>query len=490
MLFNSYIFILLFLPLCLLGYFGLNHFKQYKLAQVFLLGMSLWFYGYFNLSYLWIILASVGVNFCIYKLMEKVNTQGKRKMFLGLGLAFDIGILFYFKYFNFFIENVNALFKQDFNLLNIVMPLGISFFTFQQISFIVDAYRKEVPDYHILDYACFVTFFPQLIAGPIVSHNELVPQFGDVSKKKFQWENMAPGIYLFILGLGKKVLLADNLGNAVNFGVLSWPALNSLDLIIVMLAYTFQIYFDFSGYCDMAIGIGKMFNIDLPLNFNSPYHACTIEEFWNRWHMTLTRFLTKYIYIPLGGNRKGKVRTWINVFLVFLISGFWHGANWTFVLWGCLHGVASVMNKAFKKYIDKIPSAINWIVTFVFLNFTWLLFRVSSIETAYEIIKRIFTGGFGRCLYEFTQSVYMPEANKLVSVLFKVTGVDLSLLCPEWILITLLVISFVLIFLKRNAYEEMKRFKPTVIRMIFACIILVWSVISLSGVSTFLYFDF
>ena len=490
MLFNSYIFILLFLPICLLGYFGFNHLKQYKTAQAFLLGMSLWFYGYFNADYVWIILVSVAVNYGIYQWISRSDSQKKRKLFLGLGLVFDIGLLFYFKYFNFFIDNVNTVFKQDFNLLNIVMPLGISFFTFQQISFIVDAYRKEVPNYHILDYACFVTFFPQLIAGPIVSHSELVPQFADLSKKKFRWDNLAPGMYLFILGLGKKVLLADSLGNAVNYGILSWTSLHSWDLILVMLAYTFQIYFDFSGYCDMAVGIGKMFNIELPLNFNSPYKACTIDAFWDRWHMTLTRFLTKYIYIPLGGNRKGKIRTYLNVFLVFLISGFWHGANWTFVLWGCLHGAASVMNKAFKKYISKIPSFINWIVTFVFLNFTWLLFRAHSIEMFGDITKRIFEGDFRRCTYELTQSVYMPEANKFVVLFLKLTGVNLSFVTPEWILITLLVISFILILWKRNAFEEMKRFKPTVIRMLFACVILVWSIMSLSGVSTFLYFDF
>lgn len=489
MLFNSYIFLLFFLPICILGYFGFNYFKKYKIAQVFLLGMSLWFYGYFNVSYLGIILSSVAINFAVYKIMEKINNPKGRKAVLGAGIVFNVGLLFYFKYFNFFIENVNAVFQKDFNLLNIVMPLGISFFTFQQISFIVDAYRKEVPQYGLLNYACFVTFFPQLIAGPIVNHNELVPQFYDLSKKKFQWDNFAPGVYIFVLGLGKKVLLADTLGQAVNYGYLSWPALNSTDIIVVMLAYTFQIYFDFSGYCDMAIGIGKMFNIDLPLNFNSPYHAKTIGEFWERWHMTLTRFLTKYIYIPMGGNRKGKIRTCLNVFLVFLISGFWHGASWTFVLWGVLHGIASVMNKALHKYISKIPAVINWIFTFIFLNFTWLLFRAKTLEEAFDLIKVLFTGSFGTVSRHFAESVYIVEA-KIVSGLMKSVGIDLTLYCPGWMLILLLVVSFIIIFLKKNSYEEMKRFKPTFTRMIMIWIILVWSILSFSGVSTFLYFDF
>lgn len=489
MLFNSYIFILLFLPLCLMGYFGFNHFKKYNMAQIFLLGMSLWFYGYFNAGYLLIILSSIAVNYLIYKIMEKSDVPKRRKLCLSVGIIFNVGVLFYFKYCNFFIENVNQIFKTDFNLLNIVMPLGISFFTFQQISFIVDSYRKEVPKYNFLNYACFVTFFPQLIAGPIVSHNELIPQFADISKKKFQWDNMAPGIYIFVLGLGKKVLLADTLGLAVNYGFLAWPALNSIDMILVMLAYTFQIYFDFSGYCDMAIGIGKMYNIDLPLNFNSPYHAKTIEEFWDRWHMTLTRFLTKYIYIPLGGNRKGKIRTYINVFLVFLISGFWHGASWTFVLWGALHGIASVINKALKKYILKVPKFINWILTFIFLNFTWLLFRAGTLETAADLIKVVFSGMNGGITKGLAESVYIVEA-KMLSRLIKIVGVDLSFYCPGWSLILLLIISFLLISFKRNSYEEMKRFKPTFWRMAVTWILLVWSVLSFSGVSSFLYFDF
>lgn len=489
MLFNSYIFILMFLPLCLLGYFGLNHLKQYKVARFYLLGMSLWFYGFFNISYLWIIMISVGLNYLCYVCMRKISALGWRKVVLWSGLVFNVGILFYFKYFDFFIENINAIFKSDFNLLNIVMPLGISFFTFQQISFVVDAYRKEVPDYNLLDYACFVTFFPQLIAGPIVSHNELVPQFADISKKKFQWDNMAPGVYIFAMGLGKKVLLADTLGLAVNYGFLAWPALKSVDMVMVMLAYTFQIYFDFSGYCDMAIGIGKMFNIDLPINFNSPYHAKTIEEFWQRWHMTLTRFLTKYIYIPLGGNRKGKMRTYINVFLVFLISGFWHGANWTFVLWGVLHGMASVITKATNKYIVKIPAVVKWSVTFVFLNFTWLLFRAETIKDAFEMMKVLFLTRPGRVEKGLAESVYIVET-KIVSGILETVGMNLSSVWPAWVLLLLLTVSFVLILRRKNSYDEMKRFKPTLPRMIFAWIMLVWSILSFSGVSTFLYFDF
>ena len=209
----------------------------------------------------------------------------------------------------------------------------------------------------------FVTFFPQLVAGPIVLHSEIVPQFADKKKKKLNADNFAKGIMAFSFGLAKKVLIADTLGKVVNWGYLDVGALDRTNAIIVILCYTLQIYFDFSGYCDMATGIGKMFNIDLPMNFNSPYRAVTILDFWNRWHMTLTRFFTRYVYIPLGGNRKGKLRTYINVFIVFTVSGIWHGANWTFIVWGMVHGLFNIFTRIFKKYIDKLPKFINWFIS-------------------------------------------------------------------------------------------------------------------------------
>lgn len=275
------------------------------LAQIFLLCMSLWFYAYFNLEYLLIILISIISNYMFYLFFDRAREKKVRKVLLFLALATNIGVLFYFKYYNFFIENINILLKQDFPSQMILLPLGISFFTFQQISFVIDAYKEEMPRYGFINYASFVTFFPQLIAGPIVTHDELIPQFLDDSRKYFSWDNFAKGIYIFTLGLSKKVLIADTFGNAANWGFSNITELDTTNAALTMLFYTIQIYFDFSGYCDMAIGIGRMMNIDLPLNFNSPYKSLTITEFWNRWHMTLTRFFTKYIYIPLGGNQGG-----------------------------------------------------------------------------------------------------------------------------------------------------------------------------------------
>ena len=242
MLFNSYIFILLFLPVTLIGYYIFNKFKKYKLAKTFLLVMSIWFYAYFNITYLPIIITSIIFNFMIYKGMQKDKLN--KKILLIIGIIFNIGMLIYFKYFDFFIENINVLFKTDFALKHILLPLGISFFTFQQVSFVIDSYKQEVPSYKILDYALFVTFFPQLIAGPIVSHDEIVPQFEDLQNKKLNFDNFAKGIYAFTLGLAKKVLIADMFGKIVNYGFINAGGLNTTNAILVMLAYTFQIYFD------------------------------------------------------------------------------------------------------------------------------------------------------------------------------------------------------------------------------------------------------
>lgn len=484
MLFNSYIFILFFLPICLITYFMLNHFKKYTLAQVFLLIMSLWFYAYFNISYLVIILFSILFNYGIYTLFERSQKNKIRKLLLAIGLLANVSILIYFKYMDFFISNVNSIFSTNYSLLNVVLPLGISFFTFQQLSFVIDAYKREVPKYNLLHYASFVTFFPQLIAGPIVTHDELVPQFLDTEKKKINWDNLAKGIYIFVLGLAKKVLIADTFGIAVNYGYNNMSILDTTNAIIIMLAYTIQIYFDFSGYCDMAIGIGKMFNIDLPLNFNSPYKALTINEFWDRWHMTLTRFFTKYIYIPLGGSRKGKLKTYINVLIVFLVSGFWHGANWTFIIWGCLHGLFCVITRCFKKFFDALHPALNWLTTFIFVNITWIFFRATSIKQALQFIKRIAVFDFGPINSNILDCFKTTEFDFILH-LFKIeSGL------PCYMLGLLFILSIIIILGCKNAYKKMNLFKPSLMKVIITVVLLIWCIFSFSGVSTFLYFNF
>ena len=309
MLFNSYVFVLLFLPLCVTGYFLLNRFKA-EAANVFLLGMSLWFYGYLNPNYLAIICSSIVINYLLCLMMRRfgkeTSAQGRRKGILILGILINLGILGYFKYADFFISNFNAVFRKDVGLLRIALPLGISFFTFQQISYVVDTYHDSASATDFITYACYVSFFPQLVAGPIVTQDEFLPQFQNPRNRKVNWDNVAHGSYLFVLGLAKKVMIADIFGQVVETGYTVIPDLNSPSAMFFIFSYTMQIYFDFSGYCDMAMGIGKMFNVELPVNFDSPYRAIGIADFWKRWHVTLTRFFTKYVYIPLGGNRKGQ----------------------------------------------------------------------------------------------------------------------------------------------------------------------------------------
>lgn len=484
MLFNSFVFILLFMPLVIIGYFGFNKFGKYRLAEGFLLVMSLWFYGYFNPWYVLIIISSVLINFFAYKKITASAGTKVSKTFMIAAVVINVGILGYFKYMDFFIGNVNSVFRTNLPLLNIALPLGISFFTFQQISFVVDSYKGEVPKYDILDYACFVTFFPQLIAGPIVTHNELVPQFMDKAKKKIDWDNFGRGLYIFALGLAKKVIIADTFGLAVEYGYAVFDTLNSTEALVVILGYTLQIYFDFSGYCDMAIGAAKMLNMDLPLNFNSPYKAVTINEFWDRWHMTLTRFLTKYIYIPLGGSRKGKKRTLINVMIVFLVSGLWHGADWTFVFWGAIHGLFMVIARLTKRVYEKIPKIINWFITFVFVNIAWVFFRAESFVQANTVLKKLFAFNFGKVGDNMLAGFRRVEYKKVLAFIHLE---DRFHYVTMW---GLFAIAMVIALFGKNSYEQMKSDKAWGIKWVVALFLFVWCVFSLTGMSTFLYFNF
>ncbi len=484
MLFNSYIFVLVFLPLCILGYFGCNHFGRRTLGKVFLLGMSLWFYGYFHVEYLVLIMASILCNYLFYVLLGRALSTTRRKWLLAGALGLNVGILFYFKYFNFFLENLNGILGRNIALRSILLPLGISFFTFQQISFVIDAYKGEVPAYCFLDYACFVTYFPQLIAGPIVTHDELIPQLMDEERKRFRWDHFVRGMYLFAMGLGKKVLIADTFGNGVNWGFANMGELDSTNGLLVMLFYTIQIYFDFSGYCDMAVGLGQMMNLKLPLNFDSPYRAVTITEFWDRWHMTLTRFFTKYVYIPLGGSRRGTFRTCRNVMVVFLVSGLWHGANWTFVLWGACHGVCSVLTRLCKGCLERIPKGLRWFGTFLFLNVTWVLFRADTIGDAGVFLGKLLACEFGRVNESLTAAFYLPECQLLDSL------VPFTRACPEFFLLVFTAAALFLLFGVKNAYVWMEGFRPTVGRLLVTVVLLVWCICSFSGISTFLYFNF
>ena len=485
MLFNSYVFILLFLPLCLIGYFGLNHFRWYNLATAFLLGMSLWFYGYFNPKYLLIILSSIAVNYGLTWLMGKTAGRAARRVELLGALLFNFGILFYYKYFDFFISNVNSLLGAQIPLRHIVLPLGISFFTFQQVSYVIDAYRGQTGNYSFLQYAAYVAYFPQLIARRIVTHDELIPQFLEEDRKHFRWENFSPGMFLFVLGLAKKVLIADCFGKVADWGFGAIGSLGTLSAALVMLAYTFQIYFDFSGYCDMAMGLGKMMNFQLPANFDSPYRALSISEFWKRWHKTLTRFFTRYLYIPLGGSRKGLARTCRNVMIVFLASGLWHGAAWNFVLWGGIHGACMVLERLLGKRLERIPALLRWCGTFLVLHLTWVIVRAETLTDAFTFFGRLLGGS--TAVGGLTSAFQLPD----ITALFRLAlNMDVPSMVPKLVGAAFYAGALWMSLRRENAYDIAQRMKFGRASMVLTAVLLVWCVLSFSGISSFLYFNF
>lgn len=484
MRFNSYIFLLLFLPLTVTGYFLLHRAKKPTLAKSYLLAMSLWFYGFFDWHYLLIMVASIGVNFAMNRVMNCSKKPPVRRAAFWTGMLLNIGMLFYFKYTDFFISNINALFGTHVPLLHLVLPLGISFYTFQQLGYMIDSYKGKVPDYNFLDYALFVSFFPQLVAGPIVLHSEIAPQFADESKHKPQPENIFRGLYALGFGLAKKVLLADTLGNAVNWAYANIPSLNTTSALLAMLAYMLQIYLDFSGYCDIATGAALLFNIELPVNFKSPYRATTIAGFWERWHITLTRFFTTYVYIPLGGSRKGVARACLNTMIVFTISGFWHGAGWTYVLFGMAYGLMLVGCRIWKKQIAKTPAWVLYPITFLLNLFNISMFRANTISDAVQLWKRVFSCTFGKVNAAMSQSILITEIDIIMNRIF-------ASRLPEWLPLVLLT-AFCMYASTgmKNMSERLAVFKPTAGRAVIATVLIFWSVLSLSGVTTFLYFNF
>ena len=484
MLFNSYIFILLFFPVVLIGYYLTGRFGKLRMGNIFLIGMSLWFYGYYNPKYLFIICGSIIFNYIFSKLILARRNGKPGKWLTAAGVIVNVAIIFYFKYYDFFIENINAVFKTTFELYNIALPLGISFFTFQQISYIVDSYHGETEGYSFDEYALFVCYFPQLIAGPIVLHNELIPQFRDASKRSFNAENFGHGMYIFALGLFKKVLLADTLSKAVTWGFNDIASLTAAEAWIVSFSYTFQLFFDFSGYCDMAIGIGYMMNINLPQNFNSPYKALSIPDFWSRWHMTLTRFLRTYIYFPLGGSRCGAARTYLNIMIVFLVSGIWHGASWTFIAWGILHGILNCLTRVFNKSYEKLHPVFRWMLTLVLVNFLWVIFRAPTLGAAKQFFIQAFLVPRTSISTALSECYILPVVSYVLALLPEAVQELASSACMWGFM-------FISLFIVLN-FKNSSEIKPkaSVARGIVTAVLIYWSVMSLSGISEFLYFDF
>lgn len=487
MLFNSYIFVFLFFPMVVIGYYWLHHKGMEKAALGYLILMSMVFYGYNSIQYLAMLVVSILVNYLLVWLMDKAGSPAGRRLLLVLGLLYNLGILFCFKYFDFFIENVNALFRTDYHFLRLALPLGISFYTFQQLSYVIDSYRKDCERYSFLEYAAYVSFFPQLIAGPIVYHDELIPQLRAEENHHIQYENLCKGLYAFALGMSKKVLVADTLSKVVTVGYANVEMLNGVSTALVMICYSLQIYFDFSGYCDMAYGIGFMFNMELPVNFNSPYKAASVREFWDRWHMTLTRFFTKYVYIPLGGSRKGKVRTYVNVMIVFLVSGIWHGANWTFILWGIVNGLGNLFDRFFDPVLQRIPRVIRTIVTFCFCTVAWSMFRAESVGQGFQMIGNLRKLGDGGLYSEVADAF-----NRIFEVrLLARVGLGRMIVAEPWLMPAAFALILILacMFL-RNTQEKANDGRYGAGRIAVTVGLLIWSILSLSEVSEFLYFNF
>jgi len=520
MLFNSYIFIFAFLPIVLFGFHLIGKRGHHRVAISWLVGASLFFYGWWNPAYLGLILLSIIFNYAI-----GVSLSGKPvKLILFFGVVTNLGLIGYFKYANFFVDNLNVAIGANFNLEQIILPLAISFFTFQQITYLVDSYRGITKEYNFLHYCLFVTFFPQLIAGPIVHHKEMLPQFTNDLLYKIKSSHLSIGITIFVLGLFKKVVLADNI--ALYATPVFEAAENGVALTIFeawggALAYTFQLYFDFSGYSDMAIGIARMFGVMLPINFYSPYKANSIIEFWHRWHITLSRFLRDYLYFPLGGNRKGKVRRYINLMFTMLLGGLWHGAGWTFIIWGGLHGTYLVINHAWNAIKYKtigqesntsiLPKTFGRLITFFAVVVAWVMFRAESLDGAINM----YAGMFGSngvslgaslepILISFSESISIVEIN--YDGMFK-NGVFGS---PRHGIL-MLFIMLLIVWLAPNTYDWLKNEKPVLgledyllenksFRLItwkynaaFAfllALITVVCVISMSSPSEFLYFQF
>jgi alginate O-acetyltransferase complex protein AlgI len=411
------------------------------------------------------------------------HRKTKTNTLLIIGVASNVLLLGYFKYADFFILNINFALTSKFPLLDIGLPLGISFFTFTQIAYLVDSYRGNVKEYDFLNYALFVTFFPHLLAGPIIHHKEMMPQFSNYRNKSIHYTNISNGLFLFSIGLFKKVIIADPLGVWATNGFDHIQALSFIEAWATSLSYTFQLYYDFSAYTDMAIGGALFFNIKLPINFNSPYRATNIQDFWRRWHITLSRFLRDYVYIPLGGNRKGGALTGANLMATFVIGGIWHGAGWTFIFWGFLHGVAIVIHRIWRQFNFELNQVIAWILTFNFVNLGWIFFRAREWKDAIKVLKGMF--GF--------EGIVLPH--KIESLLggLSLQGVRFGdplvvIGATNMIYIQLAMALGIALMLKSSQFSL--KLRTSFIGMMFSAVIFFVALTYMGGASEFLYFNF
>jgi alginate O-acetyltransferase complex protein AlgI len=484
MLFNSFEFILLFLPITFFLYYFLLQNRLFQGAKAILVVASLFYYAWWNLDYLPVIILSLLFNYVIGNFLSRddIRKSLSRRSTLALGVSVNLIFLGYYKYSNFFIENINYLSESSISIEALVLPLAISFFTFQQIAYLVDCYKGKADEYDFLNYALFITFFPQLIAGPIVHHREMMPQFSNKWNLVKRHKNIALGLFLFSIGLFKKVIIADTFSQWAKLGFDKAEYLNMIEAWVTSLSYTFQLYFDFSGYTDMAVGAALLFNIYLPINFNSPYKSLDISDFWRRWHITLSRFMKDYIYIPLGGNRLGSLKTLRNLMATFLIGGLWHGAGWTFLFWGALHGVALSIHRIWKWFGFSMHRYIAWFITFNFINVTWVFFRAETWDDAIKVLKGMFMGDFilseewiGRL--GFLQEYGVQFGQKLIHL----GGFSTPL---AWLIVAFIIISF------KNTSQLAKGFSAGYKYLIVTVVLGGYAMLNMTHASDFLYFNF
>ncbi len=491
MLFNSYIFILAFLPVFMIAYYKLRdrayNDSGYRDACKWLIVIaSLVFYVPFGLKNLLVLVGSIVVNAVLAGI--RMSQRGRFSLthchesertvpidsFMWIAVIINIVALLFFKF--------NGVF----------FPVAVSFYTFNQISYQVDLYRGEIKEFRLVDYLAYILFFPKLLQGPLMGYKEFEECFDkSISDTRVDWEKIMRALLLLSMGLFKKVILADTFGKAVDFGYENVAGLGSLEAILVAVFYSFQLYFDFSGYCDMAGAVCMMMGFELPVNFNSPYKAISIIDFWKRWHITLTKFFTKYVYIPLGGNRKGTVRLYLNLMIVFLLSGLWHGNGWNFIVWGAMHGVLYVITRAVTvtKSEDKGKSVfkpIKVLLTFIYVTLAWVFFRASSIRDAITLITRIFTGGHKRLATQLSSCFQLDE----IWYVIKVTPIMKLPFAWDVCLWLFLIVAVVMIFFCNNAATIAQKAKIGWRTTIATAILLIWCILSFAGVSTFLYMNF
>lgn len=507
MLFNSTVFLFAFLPVTLIGFFVLGRLSSPRAAKAWLAAASLFFYGWWDLSYLPLLIGSMAVNYPIGAYLQSASVRAAvarrigiwprdtdstkvRRRVLIAGLVFNLGLIAYFKYVDFFIGTVNGATGAHLPLFHIVLPLGISFFTFQKIAYLVDSYQGKVERPPLLDYALFVGFFPQLIAGPIVHPTEVLPQFERKDIYRFWLTPFMAGLSIFLLGLAKKLLLADTFGgyaDVVFAGAARGAELTFFEAWAGALAYTLQLYFDFSGYSDMAVGLGRMFGIELPLNFNSPYKSTSIIEFWRRWHMTLSRFLRDYVYVPLGGNRKGETRRQVNLMATMLLGGLWHGAAWTFVLWGGLHGLMLVINHAWNRLrMPALPGVVGVGLVMLGVIAGWVLFRAASFDAAVAVYQGML--GLNGAALPAQIVGFVPGLDNVVQAVGRLPYLGDRTVMGAVEVFAMLALGLALVWLTPNVHQMAPR-----VRLVLAGLLiplLIQRVLFAGAASPFLYFQF